>query len=75
MNPKATWSGSLESYHAHILPQKNSKNSKISCIYNTLLKIAKSHFDFLRTLGIVSYSFTSWDRARIASYHSPADNS
>jgi hypothetical protein len=27
MNPKATWSGSLESYHPYLLPQKVFKKS------------------------------------------------
>jgi hypothetical protein len=28
-DPNATWSGSLESYHPYLLPQKVSKNPKI----------------------------------------------
>jgi hypothetical protein len=51
VNPKATWSGSLESYHSYLLPQKVSKNLQIYCIHSSLPKNAKSRCGFLRTLG------------------------
>jgi hypothetical protein len=50
MNPKATWSSSLESYHPNLVPQKVSKNPKLYCIHSSLSKNVKSHFGFLRTL-------------------------
>jgi hypothetical protein len=47
MNPNASWNGSLESYHPHLLPGKVSKNPKIYCIHSSLPKIQKSVLDFL----------------------------
>jgi hypothetical protein len=52
VNPKITWSGSLENYHPYSLLQKVSKNPQIYYIHNSLSKNSKNHFDFLRTLGI-----------------------
>jgi hypothetical protein len=52
MNPNATWSSSLESYHLYLMPQKVSKNLKIYYNNNSMLENAKSHFGFLKTLGI-----------------------
>jgi hypothetical protein len=52
VNPKATWSGSLKSYHLYLLPQKVSKNPKIYYILSNLPKNTKSCFGFFRTLGI-----------------------
>jgi hypothetical protein len=40
VNPRATWSGSLESYHPYLLPQKVSNNPKIYCIHTSLSKKA-----------------------------------
>jgi hypothetical protein len=52
MNPNTTWSGSLDSYHPYLTPQKVSKNPQTYCVHNTLPKSAKSHFDSLRPLGV-----------------------
>jgi hypothetical protein len=56
MNPNATWSASLESYHPYLQPQKVSKNPQTYCVYNTLPKSAKSHFGCLRSLGVKQYN-------------------
>jgi hypothetical protein len=52
MNPNTTWSGSLESYHPYLAPQKVSKNPQTYCVHNTLLKSAKSRFGYLCPLGV-----------------------
>jgi hypothetical protein len=51
VNPNATWSISLESYHLYLEPQKNSKNPQTYYVHNTLPKSAKSHFGCLCLLG------------------------
>jgi hypothetical protein len=52
MNPNATWSVSLESYHPYQQPQKVSKNPKIYYIHSIVPKNAKSSFGSLGPLGI-----------------------
>jgi hypothetical protein len=52
MNPKTTWSGSLESYHPYLTPQKVSKNPQTYYVHNTLSKSANSCFGYLRLLGV-----------------------
>jgi hypothetical protein len=51
MNPNATWSVSLESYHPYLQAQKVSKNPQTLCIHSTLPKSAKIHFGWLRPLN------------------------
>jgi hypothetical protein len=52
MSPNVAWSGSLESYHPYLQPQKVSKIPKIECILSGLPKTAKSHFGHLGPLGV-----------------------
>jgi hypothetical protein len=52
VNPNVARSGSLESFHPYILPQKVSKIPKIECIHSGLPKNAKSHFGYLGPLGV-----------------------
>jgi hypothetical protein len=52
VNPNATWSISLESYHPYLQPQKVSKYPQTYCVHNILPKSAKSHFGCLRPLGV-----------------------
>jgi hypothetical protein len=42
VNPKDTWSGSLESYHPYLPLEKVSKIPKTFCIYNNLPKSTKT---------------------------------
>jgi hypothetical protein len=52
VNPNATWSISLESYHPYLQPQKVSKNPQTYCVHNTLPKSTKSHFGYFRPLKV-----------------------
>jgi hypothetical protein len=52
LNPNATWSISLESYHPYLQPQTVSKNPQTHCIHSTLPKNTKAHFGCLGPLGI-----------------------
>jgi hypothetical protein len=47
VNPNATWSISLESYHPYLLPQKVSKNSKSYWIHSSLPQNTKTVLAFL----------------------------
>jgi hypothetical protein len=52
VTPNDAWMGSLESSHPYLQPRKVSKTPKIESTHKSLPKIAKSHFDCLRTLGV-----------------------
>jgi hypothetical protein len=63
VNPKATWSGSLISYHPYLLPQKVSKNPKTYCIHSSLPKNARSRSDFHRILHLIAYPLVAPNRS------------
>jgi hypothetical protein len=44
VNPNATWSGSLESYHPCLLPKKVSKSKKLIAFTATCPKKCKKAF-------------------------------
>jgi hypothetical protein len=52
MNPNTTWSGSFESYHPYLPPQKVSKNPQTYCIHSTLSKTEKTILVAFVFLGI-----------------------
>jgi hypothetical protein len=52
MNPNTTWSSSLKSYHPYLTLQKFSKYPQTYCVYNALLKSARSHFGCLCLLVV-----------------------